>query len=1294
METYQPDKRSVFMKKHLCSPKKILALILSFVMIIGCIPMFTVGAAFVPDSMELDYTLGAGTYTNGQYANTGYLLNWDRDFELDITFRVSSVGSRYVIVGGYDNSSTRELNIELSDTSAGAVRVYFGKGEFEQHSTARVAANDTVTMKFNWHASSDSYTLTAKGASTDISMSGTYPGGLSGCAVEPLFIGASDHRSGSSPFGTIYIASAAFYMQHEVTDTPKTVIYDYNRTLDFAAGEYTDTGYYINWSRSFSLEQTFRVTQLGHRYLMFGAYDNKNANALNLEVNENNTFRVYVGAGQQYYDENSTAVIAANDNIRVRFTWFAGTNTYALTAKGSQTDITMTGSIPATLASGVAGQPLRMGTADHRGYCEFYPLAVSDIRICEYDYADFMAGDYYDSGCIINWDRDFTIRALFRVPTANVRNVICAGYDNSSNNELNIEIESNKIRVYFGVNKGDHHSTGTVATGKDVDMLFTWTAASKSWSVRAVGSGTDISMSGTADMSGSAVNTLRLGARDYRPGETGPFMDIKLTGFIFDGDPVAAGTAASITPAAYNGYAFSEWTAKENSSGTFCAKWTPIEYTLTFDANGGDALDPIGYTAESAGSLPLPVRKGYDFTSWQVTTAGGSWVKDQTFASGTALLNKYGSATLKAGWAVRGDTPYTVNHYYMNADGSYPETPETQSFTGTTEAVVTAAQKASVPEHFTLDTQKSDASVTVLGDGSSVLNLYYARDTYTVTFTLNGELLDTQTVRYGAMPTSPVKPEKLPDATYHYSEGYWEPAIAEAAQTAEYKLLYNATAHSGGTATCTAQAVCSVCGTSYGELLPHTGMEDFICDECGYYDEAAALADAKVKAIAAIEATVSDDAPYGVAVIAEYAITRIGNADSIDAVNAEKEAALSTIDAIVNDKSEALAEAEMALAEAQTALSEAQTQIDSLTAALAEKETALTEANADLTAAETAKAALETQLAEKEIALAALQDTVDADADEIAALEADIDELEAAITEKDEVITAKSNEITALEATVAANETAIAAAETQISTLTSDLTAAQTQVDTLTAALAEAQTALAAKDAALAEATANLATANAALTTANAQISSLTDDIDEMSAALTLAEGNLITANTALAAAETQIDGLTDDLAAANAALAAKETALAEANAALAAAQNEKTALETQLAELKDNLDADENEIASLEAAIAEKDGIIADKTNEINTLKAGAAAYKTAIAEAEKEIADKDAEIASLKTRLNKALDDIEALKEGTYVEPEDDGTCRYCGKEHKNVFDKFFCMVIRFFDFLISVFEFSSAT
>ena len=184
---------------------------------------------------------------------------------------------------------------------------------------------------------------------------------------------------------------------------------------------------------------------------------------------------------------------------------------------------------------------------------------------------------------------------------------------------------------------------------------------------------------------------------------------------------------------------------------SFEANWEPTAYTLTPDAQGGECADEIGYTIESDAVIPEPTRAGYDFAGWTVTEAEGTWTVGDTPAPGAPLAGNWGDATLTAAWTVRHDTSYTVNHYYMNADGTYPDVPQSQVFTGTTENVVTAASAASVPAHYSLDTENSDEEISILGDGSAALNLYYKLDRYTVTFNVDG----TETCAdyyYGAVP--------------------------------------------------------------------------------------------------------------------------------------------------------------------------------------------------------------------------------------------------------------------------------------------------------------------------------------------------------------------------------------------------------------------------------------------------------------------------------------------------------------------------------------------------------------
>ena len=71
------------------------------------------------------------------------------------------------------------------------------------------------------------------------------------------------------------------------------------------------------------------------------------------------------------------------------------------------------------------------------------------------------------------------------------------------------------------------------------------------------------------------------------------------------------------------------------------------EYTITFNANGGEAVANKTYTIESTDTLTGTTKYGYDFKNWTVTSASGNWAEGEV---ASALNSKYGNITVKANW--------------------------------------------------------------------------------------------------------------------------------------------------------------------------------------------------------------------------------------------------------------------------------------------------------------------------------------------------------------------------------------------------------------------------------------------------------------------------------------------------------------------------------------------------------------------------------------------------------------------------------------------------------------------
>ena len=217
------------------------------------------------------------------------------------------------------------------------------------------------------------------------------------------------------------------------------------------------------------------------------------------------------------------------------------------------------------------------------------------------------------------------------------------------------------------------------------------------------------------------------------------------------------------------GYAFAGWYSDQNCTKqwnfdsdtvpgamTLYAGWTPAQYTVTFNANGGTvetASKSVTYT-EVYGELPTPTRQGYDFLGWFTAQTDGAQVREDDRVTITA------GQTLYAHWTA-GAVNYTVKHYQQNIeDNEYTEVEaDRQTLSGITGQTTAAAAKKT----YTGFTAQAVTQQTIKADGSTVVKIYYDRLTYTVTWMNGTETLRTDTVKYGAKSaytgTKPTKTE-------------------------------------------------------------------------------------------------------------------------------------------------------------------------------------------------------------------------------------------------------------------------------------------------------------------------------------------------------------------------------------------------------------------------------------------------------------------------------------------------------------------------------------------------------
>ena len=138
-------------------------------------------------------------------------------------------------------------------------------------------------------------------------------------------------------------------------------------------------------------------------------------------------------------------------------------------------------------------------------------------------------------------------------------------------------------------------------------------------------------------------------------------------------------------------------------------------YTVTFDSVGGTEVQAQTVEEESFAAVPnAPELSGYTFLGW-----------DHDFSQPIR-----GNMTVKAIWGADGDTLYRIEYYYEDLTKSKYELNSSVHLKGETDTQVSITPDTVYG--FTLDSSKSKLSGRIDGSETLVLKVYYTRNTYTV----------------------------------------------------------------------------------------------------------------------------------------------------------------------------------------------------------------------------------------------------------------------------------------------------------------------------------------------------------------------------------------------------------------------------------------------------------------------------------------------------------------------------------------------------------------------------------
>ena len=222
------------------------------------------------------------------------------------------------------------------------------------------------------------------------------------------------------------------------------------------------------------------------------------------------------------------------------------------------------------------------------------------------------------------------------------------------------------------------------------------------------------------------------------------------------------------------------------------------------EINSGDAVEKgktVTFTANPDSS--------YKVKEWQIIGTGMVFEAGTgTAGNNTAQVNLQADLTVKVSFEALspGEASYTVKHYQEGTDGTYPAEPtESENKSGTAgDSVAFTPKTGGAYDGFTYNSSLTmingaiQTAGTIAADGSTVVELYYERNTVNVTFKLAGGNIAGNTAdvvksgKYGTALSAPVPVQT------GFSFTGWNPALpatpvfpaSNTEYTANWALLY------------------------------------------------------------------------------------------------------------------------------------------------------------------------------------------------------------------------------------------------------------------------------------------------------------------------------------------------------------------------------------------------------------------------------------------------------------------------------------------------------------------------
>ena len=310
----------------------------------------------------------------------------------------------------------------------------------------------------------------------------------------------------------------------------------------------------------------------------------------------------------------------------------------------------------------------------------------------------------------------------------------------------------------------------------------------------------------------------------------------------------------------YNGDTKYDFTQPVTQDIILTAKFSnPKTYNISYDLDGGTATNPATYNVESdAITLNNPVKTGYTFTGWSGTGLTGENNMAVTIAKGSTGDRTYTAHFSQNSYTVKFDTvggssisdKTGVTWTDTVLSGITAPTKDGWEFTGWKCGDMTVNANTKYSDLAANDTA---ASITLVAQWKDIQKPV-------ITGLENGKIY-CDAVEFEVSDNDGIASVKANDVELTATDGKYTlakgvgtvtvVATDNAGNTAKVSVTVN-NGHTGGEATCTAKAVCEVCGEEYGELdstnhnlekipakdatVTATGNKEYWhCKDCGKY---------------------------------------------------------------------------------------------------------------------------------------------------------------------------------------------------------------------------------------------------------------------------------------------------------------------------------------------------------------------------------------------------------------------------------------------------------------------------